>query len=326
MKVIQYLSPSAIALWKKDRQTFYWRYLSPQRPPGDPQTQPMSIGSAFDARVKSFLHQTLFGASHADSNKFQFDAIFEAQVEPQHRDWARSNSEYVFEQYRSSGALKDLLLDLQQGDNQRFEFELMGVVHGQREGVQEKIQGVTLLGRPDLSYVNRHGTHIILDWKVNGYCSYGNTSPKPGYIKLRQGGGIVNKMHGDCMPMLHNGTMVNMGCRLETLDEDWAQQLSIYAWLLGEPIGGDQVYAIDQIVGASVQGSLPKLRIAEHRVICTPAWQHRLFAEICDIWEIVHSDHIFRDLSLEDSQGRCALLDKRVEMGSTPLAALLRGE
>jgi hypothetical protein len=35
-----------------------------------------------------------------------------------------------------------------------------------------------------------------------------------------------------------------------------------------------------------------------------------LFNRVCEIWKRCHSGHFFADLSLEDSQARCRLLDR----------------
>jgi hypothetical protein len=328
MKKPGHLSPSGLNLYLQDRDAFYWKYLSVLNLPEEPQTQAMSIGSAFDARVKSFIHSSLFGANHPDANKFDFQTIFESQVAPQHRDWALSHSAYVFEQYKQSGALNDLMLNLERGHGQRFEFEVKGIVHGKREGIEEDIFGVTLLGRPDASYINSHGAHVVLDWKVNGYCSKYPTSPKPGYLKLRQAGGVIGKMHKDVHPMLHNGMIINAAACLESVDEQWARQLCIYSWLLGEAIGGDQLFEIHQIV-AKPGPNLPQLRIAEHRMLCTSFWQLALFTKIIDIWEIITSDWYFREMSPEQSRLRCELLDQRatnaLEGRDSELFQILRG-
>lgn len=56
-----YISPSALKTFEKDAADYYIKYLCPTRVPRMPQTEPMAVGSAFDAFVKSFLHHSLFG-------------------------------------------------------------------------------------------------------------------------------------------------------------------------------------------------------------------------------------------------------------------------
>lgn len=316
IRKMNYLSPSSIAKWIEGQEAFYLHYLTPTPPPRDPQTQPMSIGSAFDAYCKSFLHDKLFGKNHEDSNRFDLRAIFEAQVEKQHWDWAWKNGEYCFQMYKESGALMDLLTDLQAAkSNPRFEFEVHGQVNGYREGIDKKINGVTLLGKPDAAYINSEGVHVILDWKVNGYCSKWPTSPTRGYVRLRGEGGKSWGCHKDCSPFELGNMTINIGGFLEQYKEDWARQLSIYAWLCGESVGSDFVIAVDQMSckpGATFDR--PSIRVAEHRIRVSKEFQWEVFRKACEIWEIVHSGWIFRNMTREESQARCSLLDQQASV------------
>jgi hypothetical protein len=225
----------------------------------------MSIGSSFDAYAKSWLHENLFGKGN--DPRFEFQALFEAQVEPHNRDWALQNGQYVFEQYKQSGALSDLLGELR---------------------------------------------------KVNGYCSTRNAhSPLPGFIRLRSAGKTQHGQHKDCLPMVCDGLMINIGSFLEDTNEigaEWATQLAIYHWLLGSPFCAENLLVgIDQIVCDATKSALPQIRIAEHRTRVSKKWQQRTFDIAAHIWECCHSDHFFRDMSKEESQGRCKVLDRMHE-------------
>jgi hypothetical protein len=187
MRRPEYLSPTSLALFRKDTTEFYLNYLSDNRPPRIPQNQPMSIGSAFDAYVKSYLHTALFGVGN--DPRYGFESLFEAQVEPHNRDWARDHGQYVFNQYKSAGALADLMTELRGAQGEpRFEFEAKGAVNGYREPAVKRLGEVVLMGKPDCHFINNQGAHVILDWKVNGYCSPSAHSPKPGYIRMRSAG------------------------------------------------------------------------------------------------------------------------------------------
>ena len=112
--------------------------------------------------------------------------------------------------------------------------------------------------------------------------------------------------------MMIGGVMINVAAFLEHLNTDWATQLAIYAWLLGIDIGGDFVTGIDQLVCQKDQfggSGMPHIRIAEHRLRIGSDFQWRVFAKAQAIWEIVHSDYIFRDVSKDESQARCKALD-----------------
>lgn len=309
MRTLSYLSPTAISQWQTDQQEYYLRYLAEERPDKFPQTQPMAVGSAFDAYIKSHLSGRLFGPSA--SPDFKFETIFEKQVEPQNRDWALTAGKHCFESYKQSGALADLLLDLQQAKSEpRFEFEVQA-------NVSDGGPFVPLLGKPDVWFQNKDGGHVILDWKVNGYMSRSPVSPAPGYIRVRDGwiSGKSSKKHPDAVVMSHKGMLINVAQYLEDANPDWANQLAIYAWIMGEPVGGDFIVAIDQLCCRPVIGNFsgscaPQVRVAEHRTRIKPDFQIKLFAVIKKMWEIVNSEHIFRDLSVEDSKAKCSLLDK----------------
>lgn len=305
-RTIQYLSPSGIDTYRKDKEEYYLRYLAECRPPREPQTVPMAIGSAFDCYVKSYISNHVFGKGA--KQEYDFESMFEKAVEEPARTRARIDGALVFDLYKSCGALGDLIIELETASDIRMEFEVKGTVLIQRPG------GVTLLGKPDLSFISKSGRHILLDWKVNGAYSTYKTSPMRGYMKCRAASGVGTQPHKDCVPAKLDGIRYNNGIGLETLNPSWAQQLSIYAWLCGQQVGGQFLVAIDQIVG-----QLGAQRVAEHRLLVDPSWQAKLAGEIDEIWEIVNSNHFFRELSLEDSQGRCKLLDDRAHAiyGST---------
>lgn len=305
MRIPEYLSPTSLNNWEKDPEEFYLQYLADQRPPRIPQTQPMAVGAAFDAYIKSYYHKVLFDKIEP---QFQFETIFETQVEEHNRDWAREAGKYVFECYKTSGALADLLAELQKSESEpRFEFTL-----------QNEVNGIPLLGKPDLYYIHKSGTPIILDWKVNGFCSKYPKSPNRGYLRIRDGWvGVpsrnANMLHKDAHPINHNGVIINIAEFLETIDKDWGTQLSTYAWLCGAEIGSEFVVAIDQIVAKPDIEDKPKLRIAEHRCLVSKEFQLKAIQRYSELWEIIHSGHIFRNLSVEESATRCSMLDKQFE-------------
>lgn len=302
MRKPEYLSPTAFAAWSEDRDKFYMRYLADHKLPREPQTQPMAVGSSFDAYIKSYLHDKLIG----DKNpKYQFEALFESQVEPHNRDKARVDGKHVFDTYVDCGAVSDLMKEMNDCIGQpRFEFEI-------RQNIQRNGREVTFLGKPDVYFVTKENGLVILDFKVNGYYAKASKSPMPGYARLFP----TFKSHGDFIGKVHKGMLVNNPIygTLDYYDVSWARQTSIYAWLCGYDIGGDWISAIDQIVAKPGVGQ-PTLRVAQHRHLVKPGFQFELFEACADVWNVMNGDWIFKDLSYEDSQQRCKLLDKRVEM------------
>lgn len=297
MRNIAYLSPTSIAQWRSDQEEFYLKYLAFDRPSKIPQTDAMSVGSSFDAHVKSYLSEMLFG-------KNNFETLFESQVEPQNRAFALRAGAICFEAYKCSGALADLMLELQQSkEPPQFEFTVGG------DRVEGLIGGVVFLGKPDARYVDKRGRSVILDWKVNGYCSKWGGSPVQGYVRIRDGWtGEHSRSH--CTQ--HKNAIILEGINengtLDIWSEDWARQLSIYSWLVGEEVGGGFVVAVDQL--ACKDG---KIRVAEHRCRISKEYQQELLKEAQEIWEIVHSDWIFRELDHTESLNRQAVLDAQAE-------------
>ena len=103
-----------------------------------------------------------------------------------------------------------------------------------------------------------------------------------------------------------------------TLDQtcaDWADQLAIYSWMLGEPLTGEDVIVrIDQIVCKPQSRAFPLLRVANHICRLSPEWQEALLERILSCWKAIKSGHIFQDVSLSESQERCELLDMQASV------------
>ena len=308
MRKPEYLSPTALKLYKENRDEYYLRYLADTRSPRDAQTQPMAIGSAFDAYVKSHIHEVLFGKERTKGSAYELHTILEKQVEKQHLMWAREHGAYVFAQYKASGALADLFLELDGAiGTPRFEFDIQGEVRG----IDKTIGGVVFMGKPDCYFTNSLGCGVILDWKVNGYCSAWPTSPKPGYICIKPG----YSMHPNCDRGPFKGMMINVGTTLDRVDAEWAAQLSIYSWLCGEEIGSDFITAIDQIVCNTKKLSLqwPELKFAQHRCCVSREFQETLFRDAKELWDSIQREHYFWDLTKEESDSRCELLNGRAK-------------
>jgi hypothetical protein len=285
MKKLEYLSPSAIAQFFNNLEEFYLTRLAEPSLPRQPQTGPMAVGSAFDAYAKSYLHKRLVGADP----KYDFETLFETQVEPQCRDEARLAGKICFDRYVEVGALAALEAELRQAQTPPyFEFEIRGTING-----------VPLLGRPDLFYANAQSCPVIFDWKVNGYYSKWGVSPMPGYINIRPD----TEAHNKAVTQDFKGMIINGASCLSELNEDWARQLTIYAYLTGST--PEFIAAVDQI--ACRPGNI---RVAEHRLRISDEYQRRVMIEAAYVWQVVNSDHIFRDMSLEDSKARCEVLDK----------------
>lgn len=333
---LSYISPSSFALYNQSPDLFYQRYLSPhsQLLPREPQTRPMAIGSAFDAYIKSYLFSALFGPSTPGSDHYSFDALFTSMVEEHNRDWALPNGEYVFQQYKQSGVLQDLLTSLLTSKSPRFEFSIYGQVSGYREGVQTHIATISLGGKPDLSFIvpnpnpnqdaPEEDIHVILDFKVNGFLSKNKLSPTKGYVSLKAPNLDYGSHRGSIFTR-YGPLVVNSSIPISESDPHWATQMTIYAWITGSSPGSSSfIAAIDQLVCNDSNGGirLPTIKVASHRSFISERFQTQLFSRLHSLWEIVSSSplYFFRDLSLEDSLSRQALLDEQL-ISSAPLVS-----
>ncbi len=326
MRIPKALSPSAFMLWEKDAIEYVLRHLVDNRPPRTPQALPASVGSAFDACVKSNLYSAIFGAS--TDPRFEFDALFCEQVEEHNRDEARVMGLHVFDNYVETGSYNELLVLMADAkEAPAFEFSQGNVVNN-----------VPLFGKPDCRFVNVNGIHIILDWKVRGYCSKYGASPMKGYALCRDGldwtkrnltkkqlekqangEEVVGKTsrshyneHAKYLAMDFNGLTINQGF-LESCDEEWATQLSIYGWLMGEKVGDENVVVcIDEIVGKFMgEGERPLLRVANHKARVSSRFQTKLFNRIRRLWDAITSGYVFQDMSRSDSDATFEMLQKR---------------
>lgn len=337
MREYKAISPSAYFCWVDSREEFYLRYLAEGRTPPIPQANFMSIGSAFDARVKSYLYHAIHGhmgksieVTHyiVDSNnqlqpvveerpEYSFGALFYRSVEPQNYQWAEEQSAWLFIKYRDSGALADLLLEIKLAAEAHFEFEVNNQVLNQLT-----LDSIPLKGKPDL-YFKIGDTNISYDWKVNGYCSKSRISPKPQYLMLRNGHEDVDdrqhgKSHKDAYIQKHDcGLRINIAKPFEQIEEEWATQTTMYSWLMGTPVGEELIVGIEQSCG-----NPETLRFVSYRGRVSREFQFELFGKLAAMWRTIArgKEFIFADqgLSQSESLARCELLDNKHQAFTDP--------
>jgi hypothetical protein len=297
MRTPEHVSPSSLALFEKDLDEFVLKHIVENRPPRLGQTLYMAVGSSFDAWVKSALHAAVFGPG-ADP-KYEFSAIFESQVEEPNRDAARESGLRVFDNYVHTGAYDELLaLLLKAKTPPQFEFSVKGVVGG-----------VPLLGKPDCEFMSEYNVDVTLDWKVKGYYSKHSASPSKNYQLCRDGldwpkpSRSNETAHKNYKALDFHGLTINEGY-MEDANKDYADQLSIYGWLMGRPVGAEKaIVCIDEIVSKSRQDQElpPLLRVAQHRSRVKPEYQEALLARLQRMWNAVSTGWLYQDLTREES-------------------------
>lgn len=252
----EYLSPSALFCWRKDKDEYYRRYLSEAKIPRFRQTEAMSVGGAFDCWTKSAI-LARYGLLPMEDTDSPVEKIAEhaekgivACVEEYNLEFARRAGKACFEQYDRQGFLALLrVLD----EARTIQTESTG---------RATIDGVPLLGKPDLVFITKNGRTCVLDWKVNGWCGASVVRPKSGHI----GGRGVDLMFED-----------GVGYYATVRDKEWYDQLAIYGLVTGE---STVMGWIEQL--CCCKGSV--LEIGRHIgvVDCTS-----ITAELKELWAVV---------------------------------------
>ena len=292
--LIKYLSPTGLAAFKSNPKRFYLERIA-KCCARMPQTQAMSVGSAFDAFVKSYIHERLIGP--VKGTEYELEVMLKEQCSPEWVDWARDAGRKCFEAYKISGALASLCQDLSNALDGTIKME---------KTCSRVVDGVPLLGKPDLYFEpagcgQQAATVFILDWKVNGYCS--SASPKRGYVVCRDGwlpdatrafkhSRTHNMSHAGCVVGEFCGIKVNIAMPLESIDRAWAAQVATYAWLLGAEPGAELWAGIDQLA-CGTQG----IRIASHRAVISESFQLSLLEDYKKAWSAMESLETFSEVT-----------------------------
>lgn len=311
MKKPRHFSHSGFKLFEKDPEAYYRYYLAEKALEREPQNHYMAIGSAFDAFVKVDLHKIFINDGDPG---FTLPYLFEKQVDEQWREQAWVDGQKVYGEYKSSGAFDDLCEEMKGCVSPGFETDISGVVCAEgHDG------GVLINGKPDVQYFNSSGKRIIHDFKVNGFYSKSPPSPKEGYLKIFQtkfGTRMPVGKHKKAVERVHKGHKINGAAFFSSNCEEWADQLSMYAWVLGEPVGSDYVLSVDQMVCNSQKG---EIRIAKHAGLCSERHQRQLYARLHRAWTAVNNGHVFLNMPYEQSMAKCKTIDLEMahEMDAT---------
>jgi hypothetical protein len=267
--MIKAISPTALMLWRQDRDAFLRKYAL--REQQEPQTQAMAAGSAFDSFVKGYLRSTL--DVNCDIEQ-ETHLLFATAVEAHNREWAWGVGRELFGIYQASGALATLVLQLREAAHEpRMELRVDGTIHAGSLGI------VPIRGIPDLYYYTGEYTLVIRDWKVNGYMS--KASPKPGYINLYGNHRHAGDNHPDAVVMMDPcGLKVNIR-GLEEVSPDWALQQCLYAWILGEHVGSPFIAGIEQ-VSKSGRGDII---ITQYSARVGKEFQESVYESLCACWK-----------------------------------------
>lgn len=272
---VAYLSPSSLRLFENNPVEFYLQRLGPfeTRPPKQPQTVYMAVGSVFDSHVKAQLARDL-QLPCPDVGQLLQKTV---EVQGEERGHALKLGLELYEFYVACGAYKRLLdegvhaVELEPA-NQWVPFTdhaLMG----------RSVSGVPLMGRPDALIKRNDGVRVILDWKVTSA-----NSPNKGYVRsFDKDGQIANSNH------------LASVCPMEQLNPTWADQLATYHWLtrprkaLGKSFQRAEV-AIDQIVYGG-----KRWRVAQFRTYVSAQRQNELRHRYQTAWWKIQAGEVLSE-------------------------------
>lgn len=259
MKFPKYMSPSSFKLFQTNKKKYFIKYMSGIKV-ANAQSKAMAAGSAFDVLVKNQLRDDLGLTSKRDS--------LEESVDPTHLAWAKLNGPNIMTQYVNSGAYKSLLAYLDKSIIEpQFEFKLT-----------RTYGGVPILGYPDVYWVTPEGLDVIADFKVNGYCS--TAKPKSTWIQAWP----EPKRRKFVGKRMYKGVFVHASEYFEACNKDWANQMTMYAWMMGA--GEDFVVSIEQLAFAG------DLIVARHAGRVGPDYQDWLLKSLQDAWATIQSGKV----------------------------------
>jgi len=293
------ISPTSLYTFETDPTAFVLNYV--MRAPRPAQLKVMSIGSAFDARVKAYLTAELCGGNEQEL----FTQLFEDSVESHNREWVFDRSKEVFDWYKQAGALADLVIELTGFQEEpRFEFSVNRTIMEKAIHTESATIAIPLTGKPDCYFVNNEGAKVIIDWKVNGYCS--KASPVAGYVRCRDLTGFNSGPHKGITSIRHKGMDIGIGVPLKQL---WNDQLIIYSWMLGDgdvSFDPDEwILGIDQLA-CNLKHKKPekRMRVAAFRLGRDTAAARTIWERLTRMWSAVQRGHYFINLSEDESQHR----------------------
>jgi hypothetical protein len=293
------ISPTALHTFETDSTAFILTYVAKVKRPK--QLKVMSIGSAFDSRCKAHLTAELCGGNEKEI----FTQLFESSVETQNQKWAMQESKQLFDWYKQTGALTDLVIELTGFQvAPKFEFSINRTLMEKAVHTEGTSIAIPLTGKPDCFFHNVEAAKVILDWKVNGYLT--KASPGAGYVRCRDLSGYNEGAHKDTTTIKYKGIYLGYGVPLK---QDWMDQLIIYSWILGDGIlsfdSDEWILGIEQLACNVNNTNLDKrLRVASFRLSRDPAAARTLWERLVRMWTMIQKGHYHVNLSLEESEQR----------------------
>jgi len=253
----------------------------------------MAVGSSFDAFVKSYIH------NFYNPKETIFEELFKKQVSEDNRPEAIKIGKICFDVYKQSGCLMGLIRKFNGMPKMEFKTTI-------------NIDNVPILGIPDLYFTYLFGhsvggdtseeldeqVDVVVDWKVNGLLS--SASAAQGYVSCDM------RPHKKTILSSIGDIYYDASATLQQSKPDWCTQLYTYSLACGNP---NALVCIDQIFKRANES----ISVAQHRLFLTDEFKENVRRRYRYAWDVVNSDHFFRDMSFKDSEAKCKLLKNRKE-------------
>jgi hypothetical protein len=284
MKLPKYLSPSSLKTAMKQPYTFYLTRLVDDPIAREPQSLPGAMGSAFDVFVKLMLvvkgrvdlkpyqlQTRLIDSCYDPTMRAEYAEMdlptmfYKMSVEEQHRKAVKDDASALMVNYCKSS----LFLDLAFHDIEIHRY--FSVL-----GDNNIIVPIFMKGDASVTVMTTKDNYEVvpLDWKVTGYGSKTGASPTAGYKRIWS---IENGLEGPHPDYTPDRSMA-------LVDESWADQLCVYGWGMGRPIGLPFRAIIHQLVFRP-----SGWRIAEFDSWVTTETQLRLRDKFTVLWSDLQS-------------------------------------
>lgn len=297
MDSISFVRPSSLNAWLYNTKDFVKNWIGTGG--RSEQTLAMSIGSGFDSLVKGDLITDL---GNPDGMIFA-DQQFRESVYFPNQAIIRPEAELLLSKYKECGAYSELLGYLKESDIvPRFENKL-------RRDITFNGSTVRLGGTPDIYYTNGNPKLLVVfDFKVRGYYSSAKQSPKKGFYQDFPGRNMYN--YGKIGEI--NGIKYCDTFKFDEVDENWARQMTMYAWMLGVPVTQPYLIVLHELLcdRTNFTNNKPdlKLRVAEHRSVVSPIFHEKTFYSCKQMQYCIDNDHWFLEMNKKDSQARVEMI------------------
>lgn len=247
-----YISPSSFLEYQRCEHKFYLKRQSQHPYPEYDQSMPAAIGTVIDCLLKADVAKAL---GMQDDPKLQLPNLLKDSLQSTDPDTVIAASKAIYSDYKRMGGVQKFI------DLGIVDLELNRKVTLEHNG-----KSVPIYGKPDFFLEGG----VPVDLKCQGTASKSGASPAPGYVRGLRLGQTLGK-HKRC------------GEPLESINKEWATQMTIYDWSYnGIDLSTNGRAIIENITCRS--GKTTTTTIDTH---ITKEFRRELWGNLCTMYEKV---------------------------------------